>query len=86
MSGLSPRTLKIEKQLSRSCCCPGDNAPTSGGEGFGVETSGIDEGPGMVGEHAELDVSGTVVVEVDVPVVAEEVPVCRIALVPERDC
>ena len=51
-----------------------------------VETSGIDEGPGMVGEDAELDVSGTVVVEVDVPVVVEEVHVRRIALVPERDC
>ena len=62
-----------------SCGCPGDvTFVTFVLEGFDtVETSGIDEVTGMVGEGVELDVVGTAIVEAQV---------CRTELVPGRDC
>ena len=80
MLGFKPCTLKIEKQLSVDCGCPGDKEFTFVGWGSDiVETSGIDEVIGTVEGVAGLDmgVFGTAV---------EEAQDCRIDLVPGQDC
>ena len=68
--------------------CPSDKASTSVGVEFGVETSGIDEVFGRVGEYAELGAFGSAVVDMEVPVVVVvvvEVIGCKIELGPEGD-